>query len=212
MTVLKSIITILDAGGAPAPAGTVQVKDHYSGANLTLYEDNESTTKTNPATADSDGVVYFKCNDGIVDLVINNGAFSKTIPNVQISDGGDLFLLENNEAVTINYGKACYVNSLGKAKLATNSGTETEARARFICITRGNLATGAVGVFKGPGRIVELSGGTAAAPVYLGTAGGLLTTSLDPTDPANVGKFIVPLGEYLSTTAINFRPSDPVQI
>ena len=209
---IKSLITITNTDGSPAPAGTVQVKDHYSGANLTLYEDSETSTKTNPATADSDGVVYFKVNDGIVDLVIVNGAFSKTIPNVQISDGGDLFLLENNQGSTINYGAICYLNASGKARLATNAGTEAQARARFICITRGNLANGAIGVFKGPGKTAELSGGTAAAPVYLGAAGGLLTTSLDPTDPSNAGKFIVPLGEYLSATALNFRPSDPVQI
>jgi len=209
---IKSLLTITNADGSPAPGATVQVKDHYSGANLTLYEDNEITTKTNPATADADGFVYFKVNDGIVDLVIVNGAFNKNIPNVQVSDGGDLFLLENNEGSTIAYGKICYVNSSGKAKLATNAGTETEARARFVCITRGGLANGSVGVFKGPGKTAELSGGTAAAPVYLGTAGNLLTTSLDPTDIANSGKFIVPLGEYINATTLNFKPSDPVQI
>lgn len=208
----KQHITILNAEGQPVVGGTVQVRDHYSGANLTLFLDDETTSTANPAVSDANGIASFKCADGVVDLVIVNGAFSKTLVNVQISDGGDLVLLQNAEAVTINYGKVCYVTNAGTAKLATNAGTEQEARGRFVCITRGNLAASAVGVFKGPGRVAELSGGTTGAPVWLGTAGGLLTTSLDPTNVANLGKFIVPLGEYLLTTSLNFIPGDPVQI
>ncbi len=209
---MKKFYTTILSSGVPVSGATVQVKDHYSGANLTLYADNETTTTANPAVSDSNGVASFKCADGIVDLVYAYGAFSQTFVNVQISDGGELILLQNGEAVTINYGKVCYLTNAGTAKLATNAGTEQEARGRFVCLTRGNLAAGATGVFKGPGKVSELSGGTAGASVWLGAAGGLLTTSLDPTNVANLGKFIVPLGEYILATSLNFRPGDPVQI
>lgn len=208
----KTCVTILNAQGQPVLGGTCQVKDKYSGLNVTLYEDNETTTKANPAVSDVDGFAYFKVNDGVYDLVVTNGAGSKTFPAVQISDGGDLVLLENNEAGSMAYGKLVYVTSAGKAKLATNAATELEARARFVCITRGGLAAAAIGVFKGPGRIAELTGGTAGAACWLGTAGGIITTSLDPTNPANAGKFIAPVGEYLTTLSLNFVPSQTTQI
>lgn len=208
----KSVISILNSDGEPVAGGTVQVRDAYSGANVTLYEDNETTTKANPAVSNANGLASFKCENGVYDLIISNGATVVTVPAMKISDGAELILLTNGEGSTIAYGRACFIHTDGTAKLAHNDQTEPAARARYLCLTRGGLANAAVGVFSGPGKVAELSGGSAGASAWLDDDGQIMNTALDATDPANLGKFRVYLGEWLSATALNFQPSEPTEI
>jgi hypothetical protein len=208
----KVPITVSNEDGSPAQGATVQVRDAYSGLNLTLYEDNETTTKTNPITVGTSGIAEFKIQNSVIDVIVTNGAATRTIPALKVSDGAELQLLTNGSGGALTFGDVCYIDTDGTAKKATNAGTEQQARARWICLTRGGLANAAVGVFSGPGKVAELSGGVAGSSAWLDTAGAIVETPLDPTDPANVGKFRVYLGEWLSTTALNFQPTEPVEI
>lgn len=209
---LKYPVTVSNEDGTPAAGATVQVRDHYSGANLTLYEDNETTTKTNPVTVGSTGVASFKIQNSVIDLIITNGADTQTVTALKISDGAELQLLENGEGASIPFGAVCHVHTDGTAKLAHNDQTELAASARWVCLTRGGLADNAVGVFSGPGRVTELSGGSAGVDAWLDDDGGIMNTALDPTDDANLGKFRVHLGKWLSATALDFSPSEPTEI
>jgi hypothetical protein len=208
----KEVVTVANSDGTPAAGATVQVRDTYSGANLTLYEDNETTTKTNPITVPSSGLASFKIPNSVVDLIITNGADTKTITALKVSDGAELALFENGQGSALAYGEVCFIDTDGTAKKATNAGTEQQARARWICVTRGGLADNAVGVFSGPGMVSGLSGGVAGSSAYLDTAGAIMETALDPTDDANIGKYRVYLGEWQSSTALNFNPSEPIGI
>ena len=208
----KVPITVSNEDGSPAVGATVQVRDHYSGLNLTLYEDNETTTKANPITVPASGIAEFKIQNSVIDVIATNGAVTRTTNALKVSDGAELQLLENGEGATINFGDVCHVHTDGTAKLAHNDQTELAASARYICITRGGLADNAVGVFSGPGRVTELSGGSAGTDAWLDEDGAITGTPLDPTDPANAGKFRVHLGKWLSATALDFAPSEPVEI
>jgi len=208
----KFPVTVSNEDGSPAVGATVQVRDHYSGVNLTLYEDNETSTKTNPVTIGASGIAEFKIPNSVVALIVTNGADTKTISAVQISDGAELALLTNGSGGALAYGDVCYVDTDGAAKKATNAGTEQQSRARWICVTRGGLSNAAVGVFSGPGRVSGLAGGVAGSSAWLDTAGAIVEVALDPTDDANLGKFRVYLGEWLTTTVLNLSPSEPVII
>lgn len=208
----KVPVTVANEDGTPAVGATVQVRDHYSGVNLTLYEDNETTTKTNPIVVGSTGIAEFKIQNSVIDVIITNGADTKTVSSLKVSDGAELQLLTNGEGSALAFGDVCHVHTDGTAKLAHNDQTELAASARYICLTRGGLANGAVGVFSGPGRVTELSGGSAGVDAWLDDDGDIMNTALDPTDPANVGKFRVHLGKWLSATALDFAPSEPTEI
>jgi hypothetical protein len=208
----KVPITVANEDGSPAVGATVQVRDHYSGLNLTLYEDNETTTKANPVVVGASGIAEFKIQNSVIDVIVTNGASTRTVSALKVSDGAELQLLTNGEGSALAFGDVCHVHTDGTAKLAHNDQTDLAASARYICLTRGGLANGAVGVFSGPGRVTELSGGVAGTDAWLDDDGDIMNTALDPTDPANVGKFRVHLGKWLSATALDFAPSEPTEI
>jgi len=205
----KVPVTVTDSDGSASVGATVLVRDAYSGASLTLYEDNETTTKTNPITVGATGVVGFKINNSVVDLIITAGAIIVTQTALKISDGAELALITNGHGSALAYGDVCYIHTDGTAKKAVHAGADAASRARWICLTRGGLADTATGVFSGPGAVAELTGGSTGASAWLGTAGDIINTPLDALDPASYGKFRVYLGEWLSSTKLNFQPTEP---
>jgi Pgp3 C-terminal domain len=74
---------------APAPGATATI---YIGGGMTLatlYEDDESTTMTNPLTADASGFVQCKLANGKYDIVFSNGAGSVTVDGYVAFDPAD---------------------------------------------------------------------------------------------------------------------------
>lgn len=67
---------------APAAGATLAVYVANSQTLATLYEDDEVTVKTNPLTANSNGLVECKIENGAYDLTYNNGIAEETIEGV----------------------------------------------------------------------------------------------------------------------------------
>ena len=191
---------VLSSTGAPVPSAVITVTDHYSGAAVALYEDDETTAITS-LLSDASGAYAFKAEDGLFDIAINAPSYAveKTIEAVSHTDGGPLLTLTCDEAGGIGYLKFAYLSGTDLCKLAKKSGTEAEAAADFICVTRGGRTVGQVGAFRCPGgSFGGLSGGTAGATCYLGDAGGVTTT--EPSGGDNVTM----LGKFITTTRINY--------
>lgn len=182
--------------GAPLEGVIVTVTDHYSGDAVVLYEDDETTVITT-LESDENGRYRFKADPGLFDLTYT-GAGTGSDEAVPHADGGPLLIMTAGES--IGFGKVCYVSGANAAKLAKNDGTDVEAAASLICVTRGGRTSTQAGAFTGPCSFGGFSGLTAAGTVFLGTAGGVTTT-----EPATA----IVLGQALSTTRIDFRPTGP---
>lgn len=59
---------------------------------------------------------------------------------------------------------------------------------------------------------VPMTGLTAGAVYYLGTAGGITSTPLDPTNPVNVNRVYQKLGRALTTTTLFLKPEPEIVI
>jgi hypothetical protein len=108
----------------------------------------------------------------------------------------------NGEAAPMAAGKAVYLSAAGTVKLAKNNGTEREATViGFTAAAITNGASGPITTVHGK-RIAGLAGLTPAAPVFLGTAGGVTST-------APGSGFLTQLGDADSAAALAFIPRQP---
>jgi hypothetical protein len=85
-----------------------------------------------------------------------------------------------------------------KARLADNSnGREAHGWLKSAALTGANATV----YFEGPNDAAPA--GTTGQRAYLGTGGGVITTPLDPTVPANDGKLHQLLGTYVDNSTVN---------
>ena len=208
----KTVLTVLNNEGQPAPGATVRVRHTYGGTDATLYADDHATTIANPISADVSGLVSFKCFNGIYDIIINSGAGTKTIPALKISDGAALYVLTCGTAPSIPYGAACYfdLSNPDTARLATWDSDVLTAQASCTCVTVGGVAAGNVGVFSGPGTVRGLSGLARGESAWLGANGAIVNIPPDPV--ADSGKWAVCLGNSLSHSTRSFFPAAPIYL
>jgi hypothetical protein len=156
----------------------------------------------NPATG---AVVGSTLTDlyGRYSLAIPDGNYrftigNRVIENIPLRAGGEVVELVAGE--NIAYGKVCYLNSSGTAERASNA-TPTTADAKYICISSGGVTNGATGLFKMRGEVLGLQSGQAGSGVWLAESPG--STRLTAPDTGAV----VPLGTWISSTVLFFRPS-----
>lgn len=120
--------------------------------------------------------------------------------------GPDVAVLEASE----DLGAGDYVNifddaGTAKVRLADNSnGREAHGWVKSAALTGVNATV----YFEGPNDAAPT--GVTGQRAYLGTAGGVLTTPLDETDPAQNGKLHQLLGAYVGTSVINTDIDDCV--
>ena len=145
-------------------------------------------------------------NDGDLVALDSSGRLSETVLPVGV--GPDIASIVVEEAAGLAAGD--YVNIFDnagtpKVRLADNSnGREAHG---FVKAAYADAAT-AVVYFEGPND--DLSGLTAGDRVYLGTAGGVITTPLVPVTDA--GKIHQLLGSATSATEVNTDIDDCVQL
>lgn len=76
-----------DLNGDVLPGATVTVTITSSGATATIYEDDESTPKSNPGTADGSGRFEFKAANSEYDVKFKLGSYSYTLTSLVLNDG-----------------------------------------------------------------------------------------------------------------------------
>lgn len=120
--------------------------------------------------------------------------------------------LINHEAAAMDFGRAVYIDDDGGVKLATNAGTEEQAQVDGLVMQAGIGAGLPVLIYAVRGQKVIGLPATLLCPGYafLGVSGLLTSAPLDPTDPANGGKFSTQVGRTLSTSSVLFSPRQPI--
>jgi|SRR5579872_550232 len=106
--------------------------------------------------------------------------------------------------VAISAGNLVYIDSSGDIQLADNTSTSKQATG-FAPSAISSSASGQVVLFIG--TITGLTSLTTGSQYYLGTAGGIT-----PTAPSSSGDLIQTVGFASSSTVLQFRVGDPVQI
>ncbi len=182
--------TAQDLVGDAIPGATAQVKNHITGINAPLYEDDEVTPKANPLTCDSSGRFSFKSPAGLVDIVVSADGFSATLTEISLIEDPSLIYMVNDEGSSLSYGDAVYISGSGEVKKGQSDGTEDESNIVGICVDT-ILADGSTGRFKTIGSIDRIS--TPGEIGYL-SASGVITAS-----PPSTG-FVTALGRQVSNS------------
>ncbi len=180
--------TAQDLLGNALPGATAQVKNHLTGSNAPLYEDDEVTPKANPLTCDSSGRFSFKSPAGRFDIVVSKDGFSATLSDVTLIDDPSIIYMVNDEGSTLSYSDPVYVSGDGEVKQAQSDGTADEANAIAVCV-ESSLANGSTGRFRTVGLIDR--SGMPGDLCYLSSAG-----AISPSPPT-VG-YVTTLGRQVS--------------
>jgi hypothetical protein len=123
--------TVINTTGDAIAGASVSVTDYLTGSAVTLYEDDESTTQTNPMTSDSVGMWHCMVPPGIYDVTVTYGAF----------------VVSRTKQTLIGSGTAVRQFFVGKHGKNTNNGRSYEQAFLTIgaAITAANLLTPASG-------------------------------------------------------------------
>ncbi len=117
--------------------------------------------------------------------------------------------LFNSEAVaSIPIGGVVYIFGTRLVKNCIDNGTLLQASAAYMCVSPGGVLAQTWGRFIPYGRAIGISavaGATAGEPAFMDASGY-------PTDvvPSVVGRYLVNLGYFESTTSVWFNPQPPV--
>lgn len=213
MTLQKYFSAILDTDGRPMRGAQVRVVAYPGGAISTIYEDDDTTVKTNPITVDADtGEFSFSAASGTYSFVVMRNGTSRTIDKITLGGGssvGDgnstVSSMTNGNGTMLTVGQVGYVTAAGTVSKATSL-INTEEKL-IVLVSDASIANGIAGNFKTFGELTGLSGGTAGEIGYLSQTGTITTTV--PTIGAG-DTYLVVLGYWLSATKFFFNPRQPI--
>lgn len=94
-------LTVRDAKGNVLNGAQVFVYDAGTTTAVTIYENNESTTKGNPITTGADGVATAKVPRGSYDVKVVSSAATETIEDIRLIDPDDGLNIYNGTTVTV---------------------------------------------------------------------------------------------------------------
>ena len=116
------------------------------------------------------------------------------------------FTLPVSGGVAFAYGEVGYLHTDGTVRKSQRDGTQVEAKTQVICLSA-TIADGAAGLFRGPGRITGLSGGTGGSDAFVGATAG----SIDTSPPAEgTGHYLTNLGVWVSSSVLLFNPQPTI--
>ena len=110
--------------GLAIVGATVRVFTSGTTTLATLYEDNESTPKTNPLTTDNNGEFSFKAADGEYDISVDPGVGheGKSVTEITLEDLSDGF----SALASTDSGKGAELVGFVQSGIATTSRTVSE--------------------------------------------------------------------------------------
>ena len=192
-----------DKDGNIVPGASVSIKNYLTAALAPIFNDDETTAKTNPIICDSIGQYEFKAAAGLYSIVATFGAYTSTIEPVTLIDDPSLVYLINNTGSTLSYGKACYINGSGTVGLAESGSTDAKASAVGVCL-ESSLSNGSSGRFRTIGQTAR--SGTPGDIIYLSSTPGSVTTTPPTTGWSTI------LGVQTTSEVYYLDPGLPVQM
>lgn len=208
MAIVKYFDSVLstNATGKTQPVASASVYVYEQGTNTlaTIYEDDGTTTKTNPLTTDSNGNYEFRVEDGAYDIRITFSGTDKTFSYVALGT-----TIADDSITTAKIAD----NAVTNAKMADDAidtseladGAVTTAKIENLAVTAGKISSGAatdgqVLTADGAGNVTFEDGGSSGNASE--TEAGVVEIATDAE--AFAGTSTGSTGAILALTPTNF--------
>lgn len=191
----------LDTGGVPVDSAQVFVYGYGTGSLATLYADDESTTKPNPLTTDSEGRYEFNAVNGRYTIQVKKNGVVRSFDKVQLQDSGTVSGVETIQKTVVQPGHGFVVGNVvrfnGTQYIKALADTATNAESQGIVISVGGSSFTIVIA----GTVSGLSGLTPDTVYFLSpTSAGALTAS-DPALSGTFGQISKPILYAITSTS-----------